>query len=543
MIEMPTPNAIRDPAPGAYDWANRTLVDAFGQAVAQSPEKTLVVAGDSRLSYGDVAAQVEKLTRGLAALGLGKGDVVSIQLPNWAEFIVIHLAVTRLGAITNTLLPNYRAKELGYILSFAKTKMVFAPALFRGFDYRPLYRDLRERLSDLEHIVFVGGEAPADMTAYDDLLRGADEAAPAVALNSDEINVLIFTSGTESTPKGVVHSHNTMAFGNQAVAERLRLTSEEVIWAASPIGHATGLQWAVRQAIMLGATVVLQEAFEPVQAVDLIERERCTLTTAATPFANMLLDVPGIANRDLSCFRYFVCGGATIPSALGKMMREKIGVTLLPLWGMSEAFISTLCAPTDPERYLFGSDGRALPGVEMAIFDVSRTRQLAPGEEGEIATRGPQVCLGYFKDPERTAASFSSDGWLFSGDLGVLDENGYLRVQGRIKDVINRGGLKISAGEIEELLLNHPAIGAIAIVGIPDKKLGEKACACVSLRSGKAVALRELVDLLRERDVATYKFPEFLAFVDEMPMTATGKVQKFKLRDDLVSGALPMLGA
>lgn len=518
----------------------QTVFDAFERALAHSPDKVLVVAGEKRWTYRDVALKVEALAVRLADMGLRAGDVVSIQLPNWAEFIVIHLAATRLGAITNCLLPIYRAKELGYILSFAQTKIVFAPGEFRKFDYRPLYRKLRPDLPALEHIVIVGGGCPDDMIDFDSLLEPTKESPPRCAVDADDTTMLIFTSGTESNPKGVIHTHATMNFGNRIVASILGLNSDEVIWAASPIGHATGMMWTVRQAIILGATVVMQEVWDAAAAVDLIERERCTFTTAATPFAAVLAEEPGIEHRDLSSFRIFMCGGATVPSMLGAALRQKIGVNLLPVWGMSECFVATICSPNDPEDLRYGTDGRALPGVEMAIFDSTRTRILAPGQEGEIATRGPHVCKGYFKDPERTAATFSSDGWLFSGDLGVIDEGGYLRVLGRIKDIINRGGLKISAGEVEDMLLQHPKVRAAAVVGIPDNRLGEKACACIIPHQGENVSLGELIAMLKARGVAAYKLPEFIAIIENLPMTATGKVQKFKLRDDLVAGTLQM---
>jgi len=518
----------------------RTIAHALDDVVARTPDKTALVAGSIRWTYQELAAKVDVLAAHLVRLGVGPGDVVSIQLPNWAEFSAIYVAVTKVGAVVNTLLPIYRAKELGYILKFAKTKLVFVPGVFRNFDYRPLYRDLRPQLSDLQQIVVVGGDCPDDMLDFASLQAPIASVAPPLYVRGDEPNALIFTSGTESSPKGVVHTHDTMNFGNRSVASFLALNSEEVIWAASPVGHATGMMWAVRLGIFLGATVVMQEVWDPAAAIDLIERERCTFTTAATPFAAMLLEQPGLQDRDLSSFRNFMCGGAAIPSTLGQAMRERLGVNLLPLWGMSEAFISTLCGPDDPDEARYGTDGKALPGVEMAIFDPDRSRILPPGEEGEIATRGPHVCTGYFNDPERTAASFSADGWLFSGDLGVIDEGGYLRVLGRIKDIINRGGLKISAVEVEDMLLRHPKIGAVAMVGIPDNRLGEKACACVVPRPNETVTLSDLVTLLKDGGVAAYKLPEYIALIDALPMTATGKVQKFKLRDDLVSGLLPI---
>ena len=539
---------ILDPARTAtYEeqglWPGLTLFDAFETVLEHSPSKTLVVAGEKRWSYSDVAAKVDALARSMAALGIGRGDVVSIQLPNWAEFIVIHLAATRLGAITNTLLPIYRAKELRYILSFARSKLLFIPSIFRRFNYLELHRDLRSDLPNLNHICVVGGGCPDDMLDFDVLTRPLDsEPLPPAISDGNDITILIFTSGTEASPKGVVHSHNSLMFGNQSAKKILGLTSEEVVWSVSPISHATGIEWGVRQAIVLGATIVLQDVWDTEQALDLIERERCTFTTAAANFATMLLESLTLEQRDLSSFRLFLCGGAAIPSALGTEMMERTGCNLIPCWGMSECFAATMGSPNDPDVLRWGTDGRALPGSETAIFDETRSRQLAAGEIGEVATRGPHVCLGYFNDPERTAETFS-EGWLFSNDLGTIDSGGNLRIVGRKKDIINRGGLKISASEVEELLLRHPGIRAAALIGLPDTRLGERACACIVPEPGVHISLPELVRWLKLMGVSDYKLPEFLSLIDELPMTPTGKVQKFKLRDALLSGDLAKTAA
>jgi len=519
-------------------WPGETLFDAFEGALSRTPDKILVIGGEKRWTYRDVADRVERLAGSLAAKGIVAGDVISIQLPNWSEFLLIHLAATRLGAVTNTLLPIYRAKELRYILSFACAKMVFIPATFRKFDYPALYREMLPDLPDLDHICVIGDDVPPDMVDFADLLATPSKgSAPRHRADGNAASVLIFTSGTESTPKGVLHSHNTLMFGNRTAAKLLGLTADEILWSVSPISHATGLEWGVRQAIVLGGTIVLQDVWDVETALDLIERERCTLTTAAASFAAMLLESKSLDRRDLSSFRTFLCGGATIPSELGEAMRARIGCILYPCWGMSECFAATMCSTDDPEDRRWGTDGRALPGSETAIFDDDRITILPVGKIGEIATRGPHVALGYFNDPERSADTFR-DGWLFSNDLGVMDDQGYLRVVGRKKDIINRGGLKISASEVEELLLKHPAVRAAALVGLPDARLGERACACVVAAPGAIVTLKLLVDALRAMGMSDYKLPESLALVDELPMTPTGKVQKFQLRDGLLAGRI-----
>ena len=499
----------------------------------------MVAARGARWSYRTVAEKVDCVARNLALAGITKGDVVSAQLPNWAEFLVIHLAATRLGAVTNPLLPIYRGKELTYILGLARSKVAFLPNTFRGFNYTDLYREFRPKLPALEHLYVIGDECPDDMLPFEGLLKdppvGTAQLKP-VKHDGNDITILMFTSGTELVPKGVMHSHNTLMFTNTTITNTHGLTADEVFWCPSPISHATGIEWGMRQAIVLGGTLILQEIWDAETALDLIENERCTFTTGATPFASMLLELPTLDRRDLSSFRTFVCGGATIPRQLGEDLFKRTGCTLIPVWGMSECFAATTATRDDPSDKKWGTDGRAIAGAECVIFDDERKKVLPAGEVGEIGTRGPHVCLGYFKDAERTKDTFSPDGWLFSNDLGTMDERGFLRVVGRKKDIINRGGLKVSAREVEDLLLQHPSVLAVAVVGVPDARLGEKSCAFVVPRAGETPTLADLVAFLERRGLAKYKLPEFASIVAEFPMTPTGKIQKFKLRDGFVDG-------
>lgn len=519
-------------------WNNESLLACFDRAVQQTPAKIAVIAAaEVRLSYRELGQKVAQVAAGLAKAGVGKGDVVSIQLPNCAEFVVVHLAANRLGAVTNPLLPTYRARELSYILAKARTKVVVVPAEHRGFDFQGLYQNLVPALPELGAVFVVGGDPREGMRAYEELLlQGECSGGP--VLDGNDLVALIFTSGTESSPKGVVHTHNTMMYGTREMAGLLGLTSDDIVWAPSPIAHGTGFQWGVRQAITLGATLVLQDEWDVDKALKLIQQERCSFVISATPFVAMLLESPKLGQVDLSSLRIFGCAGAPIPRQMGERARQQIGCTLIGMWGMSECFVGSASAPSDPEEKLWASDGRAMPGAELAIFDDDHKQQLPPGEVGELATRGPHVALGYFNDPERTAATFSPEGWLFSGDLATMDPQGYIRIVGRKKDIINRGGLKISAREIEDLLLEHPKVARVAIVPVPDARLGEKCCACVVTRDGAQIGLAELTDFLLECGVAKYKLPEFVAILDDLPMTPSGKVQKFHLRDGVLAGRI-----
>ena len=513
-------------------WPNVTLLQSFDKAAQATPEKLAVVAGKVRATYGALATAVDDVARALSSAGLGKGDVISIQLPNWAEFVVLHLAATRLGAVTNPLLPNYRGKELSYILAAARTKVAVFPERYKNFEYAPLYADLRRTLPALSAAYAVDGSGTA-LVRCEALLRGADAPLPSVVHHGDDLSSLIFTSGTESTPKGVMHSHNTMMYGTDAMARLLGLSENDVVWIPSPVGHGTGFQWGVRQAIALGAKMVLQDTWDPEEALRLIEAEKCTFVLSATPFVSALADSPSCAAHDLSSFRIFACAGAPIPSQLGARAEKTLGCKLIGMWGMTECFVASASAPDAPEASRWSTDGRALPGAELAIFDETRLLQLAPGVVGELATRGPHVSLGYFNDPKRTTDSFSQNGWLFSGDLATVNGDGYIRLVGRKKDIVNRGGLKISTKEIEDLLLGHPSIAQIAVVPVSDEKLGEKACACIVLRPGATIDFPEMIAFLRQHDIAQYKLPESLHFMDAFPMTPSGKIQKASMRQSL----------
>lgn len=522
-------------------WPNITIMDRFDDVVRRTPDKLAVVAPDgARLNYGELAAKVESVAKGLADVGVGKGDVVSIQLPNVPELVIGHLAASRLGAITNPLLPNYRSKELAYILRFARTKVAIIPSRYRKFDYVEMYERLRPTLPDLAAVYVVGTDHGESMVPYQELEATVGSVAQAPS-DGHDITALIFTSGTESTPKGVVHSHNTMMYSTLHMAQLMGLTADDVIWAPSPVAHGTGFEWGVREAITLGATLVLQDFWDAEEALRLIEAERCSFVLSATPFVAMLLESPSLGQRDLSSFRIFGCAGAPIPRQIGERARKEIGCTLVGMWGMTECFVGSASAPADSDEKLWGTDGRAMPGSELAIFDDDRKRILPSGEIGELATRGPHVALGYFNDPERSKSTFREDGWLFSNDLATKDEDGYIRLVGRKKDIINRGGLKIASREIEDILLEHPKIARIALVPVPDERLGEKGCACVVLRNSHTLSLSELTDFLTERGIAKYKLPEFLTIVPELPMTSSGKIQKFQLRDSILDGTLPTI--
>ncbi|TPQ26623.1 cyclohexanecarboxylate-CoA ligase [Cupriavidus pinatubonensis] len=540
-MPMKTPTYVSEQCARRYRsagwWEGRTLLDDFDAAVLRRPSATAVVdPRGRRMSFAELDEESRRLAAGFLAMGLQLGDVVSVQLPNWIEFVAVHLAATRVGAVTAPLLTSYREHELSYILGVSRASIAVIPGYYRNFDFPAMYGNLWHQLPDLKQVVVVSDQAPPLMRTYAESCASSAAALPICEMHGDAVSALIFTSGTEASPKAVMHSHDTMMYGTRTMPKLLELSHEDVVWAPAPLGHATGFLWGMRLALTLGSRLVLQDIWDAEDALRLIETERCTFTLAATPFVTMLLETPSAGKRDTSSLRIFGCAGAPIPRTLGLEVEEKLGCRLIGMWGMSECFVGSTSLATGPEEKQWGTDGRAMPGSELAIFDETRTRILPPGEVGELATRGPHVALGYLDDPERTRQAFTPEGWLFTGDLATLDAEGYMRIVGRKKDIINRGGLKISAREVEDLLLQHPLVKEAVVVAVPDARLGEKCCACIVPAGPREPKLADLIQFLEVRGIARYKLPEFLVILAQFPMTPSGKIQKSLLREAVMNG-------
>ena len=532
----------RETVRGFYEtgmWRDEVLTTILDDRCARQPEHIYVSDGYGELTYAQVRGQAYRLAARLRDLGVRPGDRVVAQLPNWNEFVVIYLALARIGAILVPIMPVYRHDEVQYIVEHTAATGLFTTGAFRNFDHLGMVRELRPRLSSLRFVGAVRAEAAADEVAFDEL---ADPAAGMTTPHGSELgpppgpddgHVIIFTSGTESRPKGCYHTFNTLGFTLRALGRTLGLTADDVTFMPSPITHSTGLAMGLGAPLVAGGSVHLMDVWEPAAGLDRIGRHRCTNTTTAAPFATMALDAYDPSRHDMSSLRVWLCGGAPVPRTLV----ERVAAAwprcrLLSLYGRSETFLTSVCELNDPVDRVAESDGRPGEGVDMAILDDDGA-PVATGDEGEIAQRGPGVMLGYWRDRERTNATFDAQGWCHSGDLGRQDADGYLRVTGRLKDLIIRGGMNISAREVEEHLLAHPRVAAVAVVAMPDPHLGERACAVV-VPAGDPPTFAELVDFLRNvRRIAATKLPERLEIVDILPMTATGKVRKAELRDSI----------
>jgi len=470
---------------------------------------------------------------------VGKDDVVACQLPNWWQFTLTYLACSRLGAVLNPLMHIFREHELNFMLKHGEAKVMIAPKTFRGFEFERMVTGLQPNLPDLKHVVIVDG---AGANSFEALLSGPawEEEADAQTVltrnrpGPDDVTQLIYTSGTTGEPKGVMHSANTVMANIIPYAERLHLGASDVVLMASPMAHQTGFMYGLMMPIMLKSRVVLQDVWEPLRAIELIRAEKVTFTMASTPFLTDLTRVVAESGQGVPTLKTFLCAGAPIPGALVEQARSVLGTKIVSAWGMSENGAVTLIKLDDDDKRAFTTDGVALPGVELKVVDVDTSGPALPtGESGKLYVRCCSNFGGYLKRQQWNATD--ADGWFDTGDLARMDAQGYIRITGRSKDVIIRGGENIPVVEVEAMLYRHPAVAMAAVVAYPDERLGERACAIVVPKPGQSLTMEEMVAYFKSQKVAVQYIPERLEVLSNMPATPSGKIQKFKLRELLRS--------
>jgi cyclohexanecarboxylate-CoA ligase len=511
-------------------WENRLLDDGIAEGAADYPDAVAVVDRRGSHTYSEIDADVSRLAAALCERGVRVGDVVSWQLPNWYEGVLAHLAAIRLGAVSNPVMPIYRQAEVGFILRQAASRAFIMPDRFRSFDYADMLRDLRGSLPDLKTVLVVGDKTPTGAEPFGEALAGTT-GTPRASRDPNDICFLLYTSGTTAAPKGAMHSHNTLDYEARSFSAFFGLKRDDVTFMPSPLGHITGIMHGIQMPLMTGGSVVLQDIWRPDEAVRLMARHRCTVTVAATPFLSGLLDEPSRARHDLSALRLFACGGADVFPSLVRRATEELSCLVTRVYGSTEFPTATSTNRADPDRAHADVDGRAIGPVQMCITD-SEGRPVPDGTPGELFLRGPELFLGYL-DPALNDSAFRDD-WFRTGDIAVRDVGGYIRITGRQKDIILRGGENISAREVEDYLIDHPAIADIAVIGYPDPVMVERVAAVVVLAPGAALGLPDVVAWLKGKGIAMQKIPERLMFAGELPRTPSGKIQKFKLRQQYV---------
>lgn len=520
-------------------WRDRTINDELDACLESCPDKLALTAVslDSgsirRFTYREMGAMADRIAVGLSRLGVGRNDVVSAQLPNWSQFTLSYLACARIGAVFNPLMPIFRERELSFMLKHGASKVVIVPKAFRGFDYEKMIEGLRPSLPDLQHAIIVNGEGD---NSFERLLaepkfEDAPDAAGILTRNrpgSDDITQLIYTSGTTGEPKGAMHSSNTLMSNIAAYAERVQLGADDVVLMASPMAHQTGFMYGLMMPIMLRARAVLQDVWDPKKAVELIRAEGVTFTMASTPFLTDLARAVAESGEGVPTLRSFLCAGAPIPGPLVEQARKALGAKIVSAWGMTENGAVTLIKLDDDDERAFNTSGCPLPGTEIRVVDHDG-KPLANGTSGRLLVRSSSNFGGYLRRPHLNGTD--AEGWFDTGDLAEIDDRGYVRITGRSKDVIIRGGENIPVVEIETLLYRHPAVSQVAIIAYPDERLGERACAVVVPMAGQIIAFEDMVEFLKAQKVALQYIPERLLVLDAMPATPSGKIQKFKLRE------------
>jgi cyclohexanecarboxylate-CoA ligase len=522
-------------------WPDRTINDALDDALIECPDKVAVTAlsldrgATRRFTYRELATLADRMAVGLTRLGVGRDDVVSCQLPNWWEFTLTYFACSRIGAVMNPLMHIFRERELSFMLAHGSSKVIIVPRQFRGFDYERMLRDLQPSLPGLAHVLAVGGEGPDSFEARLTTPEWEREADAQQILRRhrpapDDVTQLIYTSGTTGESKGVMHSANTTMSNIVPYADRLRLTASDVVLMASPMAHQTGFLYGLMMPIMLKASAVLQDIWDPARASDLIREQGVTFTMASTPFLADLARAVAQSGKQIPSLRIFLCAGAPIPGPLVEQARAALGAKIISAWGMTEnGAVTTTLLDDDDERSI-NTDGIPLPGMEVAVVDHENNR-LEPGSPGRLLVRGCSNFGGYLKRPHLN--NTDADGWFDTGDLAYVDARGYIRISGRTKDVIIRGGENIPVVEVESLLYRHPAVAQAAIVAYPDERLGERACAFVVPKPGQTIDFASMIDFLKSQKLAAQYMPERLEVREAMPATPSGKIQKFKLREML----------
>ena len=512
-------------------WTDESLGGVLTARLAARSEQTFKMRSDLRPwagTFGDVLDGSRRVAAGLARVGVGAGDVVAFQLPNWIEAALLFYGAGLLGAVVVPIVHFYGTKEVRYILDRSGARVLVTASAFRGIDYLGMLDTLVGDLPALEHVFVVGNEA-GRWTPFSALLE-SDPVSEAAAVDPAAAALVAWTSGTTSDPKGVVHSHRTF------VAEARQLASARSggpTLIGAPVGHGIGLLGGLVIPVLDGMPVQLIDSWDPGVVLAAMLEDKVSAATGATFFLTSLLDHPGFGPEHVEMMPVAAMGGAPVPRAVAERTAS-LGMSMIRMYGSTEhpSTTGSRQGVDPPEKGMF-TDGRPLPGVEIRLVDESRVDVAGIGVPGEILSRGPDLCEGY-TSPALTAEAFVDDGWYVSGDVGVLDEDGYLTITDRKKDIIIRGGENVSAAEVEELLLRMPGVAEVAVVAAPDARLGEHGCAFVRVIPGAAEFDLEAVrSNLGAAGLARQKWPEELRFVGDFPRTASGKVQKFVLRQQL----------
>jgi len=507
-----------------------SLGQVLERSVAQVPDKIAVVDGSQRKTYRELNAGVDALAAGLTEIGLKKGDRVAIYMPNSIELVTAFYALQKLGVIVAWVNPIYHSKEARFILKNSEARGVFIFKAWGGRDFPADILNLKDELPDLEFIFVAGGHQSRNMVSCNELIdKGLGKPfSPAAIDPATDLAMLLYTSGTTGQPKGAMITHYAAVRAGWEYSLGIKASSEDTFIGFLPMSHSYGCGSILIQPLLLQATVVLMDKFQVENAFQIIEQEKVTLQLGAPPHYIMELNHQSRPSYDLSSLRAGMIAGMIAPEGLITRVEKEMGVYLISFWGASEVGpgLGTMCPYPSPLDIREKTIGRPIAGTDMLIVDPLTHAALPDGEIGELTLKGWHVMQGYWKNPEETRRQII-DGWLHMGDLASRDENGYIRIYGRTKDLINRGGYKIYPHELECILVEHPKIEQVCIVATPNPVLGESICACVIPRSGQTVTLAEIREVMRDQ-IAPHKLPDELCIMEDFPKLSGGvKIRKF----------------
>ncbi len=533
-----------------------TIGDLLDETTGLYPQKEALVYQERGLRYSFAEFQeiCNQAARGFMSLGIQKGENIAIWATNVPEWVISQYATAKMGGVLVTVNTSYRTHELEYLLRQSESTTLLLIDSYRDADYLGMIREIcpelatcepgnlqSARLPHLKNVIYIGDERQPGMFVWQDLLDRASQVteeervARQQTLHYDDVINMQYTSGTTGFPKGVMLSHSNIVNNAIKVAECQRLTVEDRVCIPVPFFHCFGCVMGTLACVATGATMVPVTAFDPGLVLMIVEQERCTALYGVPTMFIAELNHPSFAERDLSSLRTGIMAGSLCPIEVMKNVVHKMGIRDITIaYGQTESSpVITQTVPTDSIERKVETVGRVHEGVEAKVVDPVTGETLPPGVQGELCTRGYLVMKGYYNMPEQTAKTIDADGWLHTGDLATVDEEGYFRITGRLKDMIIRGGENIYPREVEEFLYTHPHILDVQIVGVPDPVYGEQVLACIRVKPGETLTEKDVLDYC-DGKIARFKIPKYIQFMDEYPMTASGKIQKFKLRENAI---------
>lgn len=516
-------------------WTERTLNDIWSEQASKFAEREYVSDNlGVRLTYGEIDDKASRLAAWLHEQGVKNGDVVSYQCPPWAEFCILYVACLKVGAVSHPLPVTFNGEDLVYAMNLVESKAFMCPTFHHKTNFEDQILSVAERIpSLLKNAICVHDktvESHGTIT-LNEIFEKYEPYTEAPGSKSDEVALILSTSGTTGRPKAVLLSHNALIFSETTFSKGLGLSQEDVMFMPAPLNHATGFNHGLITPLLLGGRVVLQQEFKAREAIDIVNNEGVTWSMGATPFIFDLLNCCDEENLSFSTLKLYVCGGAPVPGHMVHRANE-YGLELCECYGSTESCPHLAVPPSKCLEWNGNWSGIAFEGIEVKVVD-DHGNEVPYGTQGEEVSRGPHMFSGYLKNPEATAKELSEDGWFFSGDLCIQDEQGRVKINGRKKEILIRGGINISANEVDNNLDGCPGVGAHATIGMPDDRLGERICTFMVQDGPVAPTLESIAEYLDSKNVAKRLRPEFIEFIDEIPMTESGKVKRHQLADEL----------